>query len=158
LAHSGCICGWVICLDRQTLLHRAAQFVEAVKVTNTCIVCNTNLEVQQHHIIPRHLGGPDDGPLVPICSLHHLLIHRQSSKDESSFTPAQLQIISMLRRFIIIAKQTAEDMDPTLVDRKSIVVLPHGLQQRAHKRKQDLGYSNFQDYILHLVHADCEKL
>jgi hypothetical protein len=146
-------------MDKATLLHRAQIFAEKHATQDTCIVCGTPVEVQGHHIFPRHLSGPEDGPLVSLCAVHHLLIHRAPNEAlEVNFTPKQQQTIKLLREFINRAKIVYEQVDPTLTDRKSVIVLPHGLLQRVHKRKADLGFSSLQDYYLYLVTKDCANL
>lgn len=40
-----------------------------------CVVCQTtNVPYEQHHVVPRHLGGTD-GPQINICGGCHQLIH-----------------------------------------------------------------------------------
>ena len=149
-------------MDKSTLLQRAAEIKRLFhSVEGHCLICNTAIEVQGHHLYPRHLGGPADGPLVPLCSKDHLMIHHLTGKQSTipaGFTPAQLRIIKLLVSFINRAKLVYEDVDPTLIDRKIIVTLPDALLKRAHKRKKDIGFTNLQDYILLLVTRDTQSL
>jgi hypothetical protein len=61
-------------------------------------------------------------------------------------------------QFINIAKIQSENIDPTWFERKLLVKIPDALLKRAHKRKQDLGYSNIQDYVLELIVKDTMNL
>jgi len=106
---------------------------------------------------PRHLGGPLDGPLLSLCSKHHLMVHHLAGKAKEippGFNESQIKLIKILVQFINIAKMQYDDLDPTWIDRKVTVTMPDALLKRAHKRKQDSGYSNLQDYILSLIVKD----
>ena len=123
-----------------------------------CAICGTTIEVQGHHMFPRHLGGPVDGPLLGLCAKHHLMIHHLSGNNknipEDGFDTNQIKLVKMLVQFINIAKIQAEDLDPTWIDRKVMVTVPHALLKRLHKRKQDSGFSNLSDYIMSLLVKD----
>jgi hypothetical protein len=145
------------------LLERAAELVKHLPRTGKCVICDTTLETQKHHILPKHLGGPDDGPLIDICSAHHLMIHHISTKNPipPGFTPKQIKIIRVLVRFITLAKieyDNANSADKTWIDRKIIVTVPDALLKRAHKRKLDCGHTNLADYILELITRDTSIL
>ena len=63
-------------------------------------------------------------------------------------------LVEVIRR----ARVVNEDLDPSLIDRKIIVEIPHALLQRLHKRKADVGYTNTQDYLMWLITKDCAVL
>lgn len=143
------------------LLDRGRALIKNFPNDSVCAICNTQIEVQGHHLFPRHLGGPQDGPLISLCSAHHLLVHRLSGKSKTipeGFTASQIKLIRILVQFIEIAKIQAEDLDPTFIDRKVPLTVPHALLKRLHKRKADEGYSNLQDYILSLLLKDTLEL
>lgn len=151
-------------MSKQELLQKAQEFTKLyVSDPARCCVCNTDLSVQGHHVYPRHLNGPQDGPLVPLCSTHHLQIHYLSGNSKDYRYPTDLTKLGLFKMkalvtFIVRAKLCMEDEDPTLVPRKVIVSIPHGLLQRCHKRKQDLGYSSLGDYLTHLMLNDTMSL
>ncbi len=142
------------------LLEKAQQFVDQYSTDpNRCCICGTDLTVQGHHIIPRHLNGPEDGPLAALCSVHHLNLHYITNGKEKPNYPSDLKGVSLFKYkllavFIIRAKLLAEQVDPSFVPRKIMVQVPHALLQRLHQRKQDLGYSNLQDYLTDVLVRD----
>jgi hypothetical protein len=139
------------------LIERGTALVRGFPDDNLCALCSTSIEVQGHHLWPRHLGGPLDGPLLSLCSKDHLMIHHLTGKKKEippGFNESQIKLIKILVQFINIAKLQYDDLDPTWIDRKIIVTLPDALLKRAHKRKQDSGYSNLQDYVLSLIVKD----
>jgi hypothetical protein len=51
-----------------------------IKKYDKCAVCNWNLNINIHHIIPKSCGGRDTlDNLIPLCSNHHKLAHTQGS-------------------------------------------------------------------------------
>ncbi len=143
------------------LIERGKALCKHFPDSESCGICNTTIEVQQHHLWPRHLHGPEDGPLFPICSAHHLMIHHLAGKEKEippGFNENQIKLIKLLVQFINIAKVQAEDLDPTMLDRKIMFTVPQALLKRAHKRKQDKGYSRLQDYLTDLILQDTMEL
>ncbi|MDE1905765.1 MAG: hypothetical protein KGH75_04870 [Rhodospirillales bacterium] len=143
------------------LIERGKALIACFPDHEKCAICSTELEVQGHHIYPRHLGGPEDGPLIHLCSLHHLMVHRLSGKNNTipnEFNATQVKLIKILVRFINEAKIQFENLDPTWIDRKLMFTVPDALLKRAHKRKQDLGYRNMADYLTHLIVKDTSNL
>ena len=85
------------------------------------------------------------------------MIHHLTGKKKEippGFNESQIKLIKILVQFINIAKLQYDDIDPTFIDRKIIITVPDALLKRLHKRKQDSGYSNLQDYILSLIVKD----
>ena len=143
------------------LIERGKELAKHYPNFEHCCICGTTIEVQSHHLFPRHLGGPDDGPQIPICSKDHLMVHHLTGKNQEippGFTEKQIQLIKVLVRFINIAKVQYEELDPSLIDRKIMIKVPHALLKRLHKRKLDSGYSNLSDYILDLLLRDTMNL
>ena len=84
--------------------------------------------------------------------IHHLA--GKAKEIPPGFTTDQTKLIRILVQFINIAKMQYDDLDPTWIDRKVNLTMPDALLKRAHKRKQDSGYSNLPDYILSLIVKD----
>ena len=143
------------------LLERGRELLKSFPDNSKCSVCSTSIEVQGHHMWPLHLGGPQDGPLLALCSKDHLMVHHLSGKKKEippGFTATQIKLIRLLVQFINIAKIQFEDMDPSVVERKMMIKVPQALLKQAHKRKQDCGFSNLEDYVLSLIVRDTSSL
>lgn len=143
----------------QDLLEKANEFRKKYAVdSNRCCICNSDLAVQLHHVIPKHLGGPENGPLVPLCSGHHYFLHLVSNSKTTPQFPkldqSALFKLKVLSRFILMSKLENEEMDPSFIPRKIMIEVPHALLTRMHKRKKDKGYSNLKDYITEIILND----
>jgi hypothetical protein len=61
-------------------------------VLSFCCACGGRDALEQHHLLPRCLGGPDDETnLLTLCNTCHGLVHGMIRRDISTLTKAGLQ-------------------------------------------------------------------
>lgn len=134
-----------------------------------CVFCDEHM-FELHHIVPRHLGGPDSGPQIPLCATHHRHLHYFTMKlmrgETPSSTPfpesaANVKFNSLflrLCRIIIDASILQEgSIDPSQ-PRGVGVKVPHEILVKMHLRKSDLGFTNVGDYVKSLIYRDLSTL
>jgi hypothetical protein len=54
-------------------------------ITDFCVICGTDKDLENHHIVPKVKGGTDEFTnLITVCSQHHGMIHgmRPNSWDQ----------------------------------------------------------------------------
>jgi hypothetical protein len=132
-----------------------------------CIFCDDSA-MEQHHIVPKHLGGPEKGPLVPLCANHHGRLHYYTMKLLSGKTPEEIpfpesqarnnELFLLLCQIIIDATIIREgNLNPNQL-RNVGCKIPHSLLIKLHLRKSDLGFSNTGDYLISLIERDVANL
>jgi hypothetical protein len=123
-----------------------------------CLICNTNLSVQEHHLIPQAAGGIT-GPVVPLCANHHQAIHhvalsvisKNSKQTDKIFTDEQMIRAKPLINFIVIFMQRARD-DPNMDQLMTLTLKPQRrLLTVLHMLKADAGFTNLADFCLSIL-------
>lgn len=154
------------------LLQRATKLAQVLCAgmdsLEVCCLCRQAPKFDGHHIYPRHLGGPEAGPTIPLCANHHRDLHLVSNALIAGRLPASypfdeqqpwaMLAFAKLCEMIIDCKLLSEGNSAPLQPRKVQLELPHALLVRAHLRKADLGFTNLPAYIIQLIQRDTAGL
>lgn len=150
-------------MNYDMVLHHAHSLQRKLNIDNdeNCCLCGRP-KTEDHHIFPTHLGGPENGPTVPLCSNHHRDLHYAHSKIKSGVYPdiafnskaVQEKALDLVQMLIFASSVEVPKDHP----RKLMFKIPDDLLKKAHLRKIDAGFSNLQDYILNLIVKDTNIL
>jgi hypothetical protein len=131
----------------------------------SCPIClNPQLKLEKHHILPKEYGGPEDGPLLEVCSTCHHNIHYTAEAEyvnESAnyLLPEQRRRANEYVNAIKRAKQVYEQAGGgDKLKRKVIVSLPQKDLVRLHKVKAIRGFSSLEKFLLHLIRQQLDVL
>jgi len=114
--------------------------------------------MEEHHIWPTHLGGPEDGPKVWLCGNCHAKIHYAALRLIRGKRPreddAWLQVAAPLIARIVRAMYQAENDPLDDAPARIIIKIDKNTLRRIHRRKRDRGYPSLQSYIMALIGLD----
>lgn len=133
-----------------------SRFLNADDQQNFCCICKGQ-KFEDHHVFPRHLGGPNEGPTVPLCANHHKRVHQGFNSlvkgKPYEFDSGKTEALS---KFIIqcFTNSVVSDQQP----RKLVIEIPDKWLKKLHLRKVDKGYSNVVEYIKSLIARDISDL
>jgi hypothetical protein len=125
----------------------------------SCYVCLRFDNLDSHHLKPIAYNGPLDGPQIMLCAICHRNVHTAANlvyKGRQGFielfTPAEFERARILIQCIVNAKIQMESSGrkPDTV-RRLMIQIPHSLHIDLHRKKQDLGFTNLQDFIIQVL-------
>ena len=129
-----------------------------------CLVCGTTLNLQSHHITPVSLGGPEDGPQVPLCGNCHSNIHKMAESLRTKavqqgaippmlFNKEEFERAKPLIQAILTAHTSFESLAQSNEPRRRMFVLHIGDADwaRLHKAKADAGFTSMTKYLTNLL-------
>lgn len=59
--------------------------------TRTCQKCKLGWDVENHHVIPKSIGGTDEDGILLLCEKHHKQIHMMLVKQVFKIVPKELR-------------------------------------------------------------------
>lgn len=119
-----------------------------------CWACGKNEATEKHHLWPIHLGGPQEGTTFFICgNCHHdthVLANRiYANKPVDKDYPKRVVILAKAIVKAKIAMQGTQELEDAEV--RMVIKIPASLRKSLHTKKADFGFTNLEDYILHLL-------
>lgn len=134
-------------------------------ISSICPICLQQCAIMNsHHIIPKHLGGSPEGPLLDLCENCHKALHYTAETEyrgeQASFLlPAQRARAHQYVEAIKRAKQIFEAAGGgENIPRKVMLKIPQKDLTKLHKLKADKGFSSLEKYLLHLIYTEIKKL
>lgn len=130
-----------------------------------CPICLQHCTIlNSHHIIPKHLGGNPEGPLLDLCENCHKAIHYTAEaeyigKQAIYLLPDQRSRADLYIEAIKKAKQIYEAAGggENLL-KKVTIMLPQKDLTKLHKLKADKGFSSLEKYLHSLIYNEIKKL
>lgn len=133
------------------------RYKEVVMTQQVCEICGSSYNLQDHHVMPIHLGGDEDGVQVVLCGNCHARVHKMAedlwSKNpnpEMLFdTEATFKRARPFIQAIINAHLYFESQPQSNKPRRRMIVLNIGDAdwKRLHKAKVDAGFTSLRKFI-----------
>lgn len=149
-------------MNIEKLLPLAASVSKSLeREDNKCWSCDSHSLVEAtewHHIVPQHLGGPKDGPLVNLCGSCHNKVHRVAVKRSKNNNEDEVNVKQSLLVKLIVKAMFADKNNEGEIPRNIMFKVPDKTLRKMHKRKLDTGFTNLTDYIKSLIEKDINML
>lgn len=124
------------------------------KHIDKCPICLNITKLEGHHVVPKEFGGPENGPMILLCSSCHHNCHYQAENDYKGktkvyFPPDQMERAKPVIFEILRAKQLYETRRDTEVKqlRRVIVNVPDKTLKNLHRLKADKGFKSLDKFL-----------